>query len=276
MVLNQTRIPILALILAVAFAMLPLFMISLVRAQSTDPPVAVAFSKNCVTDGDVVFCQLRVSNTSALIPPEDDSDTAEEQVVTGLSVRDFFPSSGTWALYSAINYSGDDQGTGFIDNCTTDDVGILCDVPLVRGQHLNEAGTAFVTGYADIVVYGQLAGCGIVENNAIMFGLTFPAIADDTAGTACPTPVPPTATPTQIPPTATPTATAIAPTSTPIVGVTPVAPPTTRPPAPLPPNTGSSMNADSEGYAHTGYLVVVLISASVGLAATAVLYRRSR
>lgn len=239
--LNRIRSPITAVVMTMVALALALAVITIGSAAATPKP-ELAFTKvGHSTGSEVVYFTIRVQNNSPLVEPDEDteSQTAESLDSGPLLVQDFLPEgNGIYYLLAANVYDGEAGIAPTPLECVTENAVIACNIPNIRGQHLNRAQSAFVNGYAEITIYGVLNRCGVVTNTALLFGggSTLPRSAKATAQFDCPATPTPTATPTSPPatPTSTPTAT-----STPQVIVVTATPSPTAIFIPKPPNTGT-------------------------------------
>lgn len=231
------KIPILTLLLLAILIVCGAFIASTASAATTFKP-SLVFQKIGESSGsELVYFTIRVDNFSPIIPADDDSETSEDNGSGVLTIQDFLSADADWGiLYAHVS-----DGDGNLSPVECDIASALtCQIRNILGRHLNESQDDFVTGYAEIRIYGVLSKCGPIHNLALMFGggNTLPKSASADASYPCP------ATPTPVPPTpTTPPSTPTAPPSTPTV-----APPTATPSriVPLPPNTGTGMAADEQ------------------------------
>lgn len=236
------------------------------QATAASPPSNVTFTKDCVgTGSEVVYCTILVENKSALIVTEgegDESDTVEIHYTPRAAyVQDFLPDDSNWFVLSAYVYDSVDATPSPLE-CELDTDILVCEIPPIPGQHLNKLETAFVNGYAQIVIYGLLERCGEVKNTALLVGVSLlPKQASGTAAFPCPVTATPTSQPTSTPtsqasPTAPPPATIIVVTATPTARI-----------IPLPPKTGDtppSNKEDDTPYYLYGILAAAAIAFGVG------------
>lgn len=258
---------------AIAIAITLITQTITVSAVSPSPAVNIGFTKDCVDTGsEVVYCTILVENKTAIIVDEDSQTAEVHYTPRGAFVQDFLP-EGNWFILSAYAYNDSDSTPKALE-CEADADILICDIPPLPGQHLNKLETAFVNGYAQIVIYGVLDRCGEVKNTALFVGASLvPKQASDTAAFPCPV------TPTPIPqPTSTPTAAASPTVPPPATIIVVTATPTNTRFVPKPPNTGdsapSSTTTTGGDQPYVLYGILAFAAIAFGLSSTIMARRR--